>query len=68
MPIAKVSRIKNVSAHRRWEWVRHHGYHIPGADGEHLCLKGQELDEYVNEQVWREAHPGQETSVEVEVP
>lgn len=50
--------VKPTSSQKKYEYIRSHGFHIPGADGTHTCLMGQELDEYLNEAIWREKHPG----------
>lgn len=55
MPKYRVNRVKPTSLHRRYEWVRQNWEKLRTQK-----LKGQELDEYIDEQIWREAHPGEE--------
>lgn len=60
----KVSAVKPLSPLKKYEYLRENGVVIqggpcgPGATP--VVLKGQELDDYVDEAIWREKHPGQE--------
>lgn len=56
----RITSVKSLSPLKRYEHIRETGFHVPGADGEHLCLTGQELDDYLDEVIWRKKHPGQE--------
>lgn len=56
---ASVSKIKPVSQLRRYEYLREKGVMLKGG----VVLKGKELDDYVDEQIWRDAHPGENPCV-----
>lgn len=54
----RIDSRKPVSPLKRYEYLRKKGVVVEGNIEE--ILSGQDLDDYVDEQVWREAHPGQE--------
>lgn len=62
----RLNSVKPKSFMKKYEFIRENGYYIPGADGVHTCLKGEDLDHYIDEQIWRAAHPGQEPIREFE--
>ena len=56
-----VSAIKSLSAVKRYEYIRSKAYPVMSEDMQTVRVyTGDELDRYIDEQVWRENHPGQE--------
>lgn len=58
-PRYRVDRTKPLSNARRYEYLMRVGVTI-GTGRNKKVLKGKELDAYVDDIVWREAHPGEE--------
>lgn len=56
--IGVISRIKTVSNRARYEYWRERGVAIGDAPVRYLTK--QDLDDYTDEQIWRDAHPGQD--------
>lgn len=57
----RVNKVKPVSNARRYEVLRSDGVLVPtGIGGQTDIIKGQALDDYLDEKIWRAAHPGQE--------
>ena len=69
MPTYKIDRVKPVSSRRRYEYLREHGVVIAtdDHDGPGPTLSRKELDDYIDESIWREAHPGENPIQEVTV-
>lgn len=55
----RVSAAKPLSAVKKYEFLRSQGVRVQVGDTE-VILKGQELDDYLNEHIWRLKHPGQD--------
>ena len=60
MPRYSVNRVKPLSSRRRYEFLREHGVTIETGGSHPKILKGQALDDYIDEKVWRDHHPGEE--------
>lgn len=61
-PTSMINRVISSSSRARWEYWREKG--IPLDLGGHTLFK-QELDDYTDEHIWRELHPGEEPIVKV---
>lgn len=55
----RVNKVKATSPARRYEVLRIMGVQVRG----HF-LKGQELDDYLDREIWAAAHPGKEPVTE----
>lgn len=62
----KANRIKPVSKMRRYEFLRERGVMVGSIEGGDCMgpLDRDDLDNWVDEQIWREAHPGQDPNVD----
>ena len=63
-----VNKVKPVSSMRKYEYLREKGVVIETGGSHPMILKGKELDEYLDEQVWRKNHPGEEPRYTIPEP
>jgi hypothetical protein len=54
-----VDRAKIVSFRRRYEYLRKLGVTFDTGGSHPIHLRGQELDEHIDRQLWMERHPGE---------
>lgn len=56
----KINRVKTTTALHKYGWIRERGFRVRGADGNIVVLRGDSLDKWIDEQIWRQEHPGEE--------
>lgn len=56
----RISAVKSVSPLKRYGFMREIGVGMLDRKGEPVILKGQALDDFIDEAIWRKNHPGQE--------
>ena len=64
----KANRIKTVSKLRRYEFLRELGVYFGNDAGEYVLAERQELDDKIDELIWRKAHPGEDPNVDFGEP
>lgn len=66
--VRRVTRVKVSSALKRWEYWRSRGIDLNTGIGDQKDnVSGRALDDYTDEQIWREAHPNEETFFDIPV-